>query len=141
MRNMRRLALFFACVATLLMAAACGEERQASAADITAACPNATSWVLASEHVGQEITIYGHVVETKFVQRGVEQPTYLYVGKPASEPGGVRVEIRKPNLLNFPFAPDVEYKGKTICITGVIEAVEDGILQIEAKRPSQIVVI
>ena len=138
---MKRLALFYTCAVALLLAVACGEGKQVSAADIVAACPDAISWVLASEHVGQQVTIHGRVVETKFVQRGVEQPTYLYIGQPASEPSGVRVEIRKPNLLNFPFPPDVEYKGKTICITGVVEAVEDGLLQIEAKRPSQIVVL
>ena len=141
MRNMRRLALFFACVAALLMAVACGEEKMVSAEEIAAACPEAIPWSEALDKVGQEATVHGRVVETKFVQRGVEQPTYLYIGKPASEPGGFRVEIRKPNLLNFPFPPDVEYKDKTICITGVVEAVEDGLLQIEAKRPSQIVVL
>ena len=139
--HMKRLALLCACTAALLLAVACGEERQKSAAEITAACPDATSWVLASEYVGEEITVYGHVVDAEFVQRGIEQPTYLYVGKPPTESGGIRILIRKPNLLNFPFAPEAEYKGKTLCITGTIEVADDGELQIQLRSPSEVIVV
>ena len=142
------LAAFFA------IAAACGgdggaptaeDQRPANGAvgdQITdsAPCPGALSWDQAYENVGERATVQGPVVGTRYASGSSGQPTFLNVGKPFPDNDRFTVVIWGDTRDNFPFAPEVEYDNKTICVTGLIETFE-GVPQIIADTSSDIEIV
>ncbi len=139
--------------AAALISAACADKRGeetsvmtptvAATATPTAtskSCPGAIPWDQAYEYVGDGATIEGPVVGTSYASGIRERPTFLNIGKPYPDPNRFTVVIWGDNRGNFPFAPEVEYDNKTICVTGLIETYK-GSPQIIANRPSDIEIV
>ena len=83
-------------------------------------CSAGLAWDQAIENVGDLTTVTGSVVGTRYDPDSEGQPTYLYVGKDFPEPDRFMVVIWGDARDNFPFAPEVEYNNRTICVTGRI---------------------
>jgi DNA/RNA endonuclease YhcR with UshA esterase domain len=90
----------------------------------------------ASSHVGQVATVCDTVVSPKYLSSSRSQPTFLNLDKPY--PNQVfTVVIFGSDRRKFG-APEVKYRGKRICSTGLIK-VYRGVPEIIATEPSQIV--
>lgn len=98
---------------------------------------DAISWKDAGDYVGESVTIYGPVKETKVAKSSKGQPTFIDIG--ASYPSTDRVTcvIWSENRGDFPSSPEVYYKGKNIRVTGTLYVYNGG-LNIEVSSPSQI---
>lgn len=95
------------------------------------------NWDEAFQYAGELVVICGPVVDSYFAASSNGQPTFLNIGKEYPDPDRFTALIWGRNLEAFPFDPDVYYKGKTVCIKGVIEEYE-GIFEVEVRRPDQI---
>jgi DNA/RNA endonuclease YhcR with UshA esterase domain len=88
----------------------------------------------AKDHVGETATVCGSVVSTRYATGTKGQPTFLNLDKPY--PNQVfTVLIWGENRSKFG-APESEYKGKQICVTGKI-AVYKGAPEIVVNDPQQ----
>jgi DNA/RNA endonuclease YhcR with UshA esterase domain len=88
----------------------------------------------AKDHVGETATVCGSVVSTRYAASTKGQPTFLNLDKPY--PNQVfTVLIWGENRSKFG-APESEYKGKQICVTGKI-AVYKGAPEIVVNDPQQ----
>ncbi len=102
----------------------------------------------AGAHLGEEGTVRGHVKDYQY-QSGKKGRPYILlfdVGGVVERGSGVSdmetpqtftAVIWKDDRKNFPSNFAVEYTGKTVCITGLIEDY-DGSPSIVAKDPSQL---
>ena len=97
----------------------------------------AFSWQEARSHVGERAAVKGPVVDSKYASSTNGQPTFLNVGKPYPDPARFTVLIWGENRSSFPKAPEVAYRGMTICVTGLIEEYQ-GLPEIVVDSPSQI---
>jgi micrococcal nuclease len=89
----------------------------------------------AKEHFGETATVCGEVVSTRFADSTKGQPTFLNLDKPY--PNQVfTIVVWGINRSKFG-APESDYKGKRICITGKITAYA-GLPEIVADEPKQI---
>src|SRR6266478_7894367 len=89
----------------------------------------------AKDHVGETVTVCGNVVSTRYASTTKGQPTFLNLDKPY--PNQIfTVVIWGSNRSKFG-APESEYKGKRICVTGKITEYRN-VPQIIAERPQQI---
>ena len=104
------------------------------------ACPEAMTWDQAIQNVGERATVQGPVVGTRYASGSNGQPTFLNVGRDFPNPDRFTVVIWGDTRDNFPFAPEVEYDNRTICVTGLIETFE-GVPQIIADTPSDIEIV
>ncbi len=102
-------------------------------------CDGAISWERANESVGKQVTVKGPVVETNYASQAQGQPTYLDLGKAYPDPSRFTIVIRGENRSKFTSAPEVTYKGKTICVTGVVKS-NRGIYEVEVESPASLVV-
>ncbi len=89
----------------------------------------------AKDHVEENATVCGVVVDTKFAARTKGQPTFLNLDKPYPEHiftaliwGSDRPKFGQP---------EATYKGKHICVTGTIEAYR-GVPEIVVTDPGQL---
>jgi len=98
---------------------------------------DAISWNDASRFIGQTKTVCGNVVRTTFAESTNGQPTYLDVGRAYPDPSRFSVVIWGNQRGNFPSPPETMYRGKTICVNGVINTYQ-GVAQIEVRTPAQI---
>jgi DNA/RNA endonuclease YhcR with UshA esterase domain len=106
----------------------------------TSACGFAPlSWQDAGAHVGDRATVKGAVVDANYASSSNGKPTFLNVGKPYPDPARFTVLIWGENRDSFPKAPEVAYKGRTICVTGLI-ATYQGSPEILVDSPSQITI-
>ena len=99
--------------------------------------PEPIPWDQAKYHIGERLTVYGPVASTKWATSSKGQPTFLNLGNPHPNTNRFTVVIWIENRSNFPFAPENQYAGKTISVTGLIIDYE-GVPEIEATSPSQI---
>ena len=89
----------------------------------------------AKEHFGENATVCGEVVSTRYAESSKGQPTFLNLHKPY--PNQIfTVVIWGSNRSKFK-TPEEDYKGKKICVTGKITAY-DGLPEIIADDPKQI---
>ena len=100
--------------------------------------PGAISWDEASQYVGSQKSVKGPVASTTYASKTKGQPTFLNLGQPYPN-HKFTVLIWGSNRSNFPGDPEQTYRGRTICVTGLIETYQ-GKPQIEATTPSQIVI-
>ena len=92
----------------------------------------------AKDHIGEVATVCGVVASAKYAASSPGRPTFLNLDKPY--PTQVfTVVILGENRAKFD-KPEVDYKGKTICVTGKIGSYR-GVPQVEAKEPEQIKVM
>jgi hypothetical protein len=92
-------------------------------------CQNAIWWHEARSHLGEVRTVQGTIVATRPAPDGL---AVLELGQPYPDPIGVAVMI--------PAAAAPALGGKTVCVTGRINAAE-GRPTILARDPSSIVVV
>lgn len=90
----------------------------------------------ASQHVGERRTVCGTVANADYFPLSRGEPTYLRLTAPDSPPGFTAV-IWGAARKNFASAPEREYQGKQICVTGDIALYEEKPLII-VSRPKQI---
>jgi hypothetical protein len=89
----------------------------------------------AKEHFGENVTVCGEVVSTRYADSAKGQPTFLNLDKPY--PNQVfTIVIWGSNRGKFK-NPETDYKEKKICVTGKITAY-DGLPEIIADDPKQI---
>lgn len=91
----------------------------------------------AKDHIGEVATVCGMVASTTYAASSRGRPTFLTLDKPY--PNQLfTVVIWGENRAKFG-KPEVDYKGKRICVTGKIGSCR-GVPQIEAKEQEQIMV-
>jgi DNA/RNA endonuclease YhcR with UshA esterase domain len=91
--------------------------------------------VEAKAHVGETATVCGTVASSRYAASTKGQPTFLNLDKPY--PGQVfTVLIWGENRSKFG-APEREYQGKHVCVTGKISEYR-GVAEIVADDPKQI---
>ena len=103
-------------------------------------CLDAITWDQAFGHIGELVTITGPTISTVYASESRGQPTFLNIGRTYPDPGRFTVVIWGYNRDSFPFAPEVGYHDKTICVTGLVETYK-GIPQIVADRASDIEIV
>lgn len=90
----------------------------------------------AANHVGEQQTVCGMVTSTHFASGSRGQPTFINLDRPY--PNQIfTVMIWGSDRPNFPNAPEVYYRGKGVCVTGLIKSYR-GKPEIIASRPDQI---
>jgi micrococcal nuclease len=89
----------------------------------------------AKEHIGENATVCGFVVGTRYLDRTRGEPTFLNLDK--RYPNTLfTVVIWGKNRQKFT-VPEQTYKDRTICVTGRIVE-HKGIPEMEAQDPGQI---
>jgi hypothetical protein len=89
----------------------------------------------AREHFGETATVCGEVVSARYADSTKGQPTFLNLDKPY--PNQIFTVVVWGNNRSKFGAPENEYKGKRICITGKITAYA-GLPEMVADEPKQI---
>jgi hypothetical protein len=92
------------------------------------------SWDQAQYYVGQNVTVWGPIVDVNPTDTGV----ILGMGLSGMMMGGIVIAIDSPNVQNFP--PDL-YVGQTIQITGMLMKNSSDQYQITITDPSQVKVL
>jgi endonuclease G len=89
-------------------------------------------------HIGQNVSIIGKVVSTKFLDKS--QSTFLNLDK--SFPNQYfTVTIWKDGRRNFSYKPEIELDGKYIIVTGKVELDKNGTPIINVRYESQIEIL
>ncbi len=74
----------------------------------------------AAHHIGEQVTVCGHVYGGKFQDKGSNGPTFINMG--AAYPNSpFTVVIFKNDRANFSYAPETFLDGKDICVTGKVK--------------------
>jgi len=89
----------------------------------------------AKDHVGETATVCGAVVSTRYATSTRGQPTFLNFDKPY--PNQVFTVVIWGNNRSKFGIPEVDFKGKHICVTGEITEYR-GTPQVVADSPRQI---
>lgn len=100
---------------------------------------NAIGWDEARYFEGQNVSVFGEVVDTNYASSSNGQPTFLNIGKAYPDPERFTVLFWINNRDKFPPSPEDYYLGKSICVSGYIELYE-GVPEIEITDPSQILI-
>ena len=102
-------------------------------APVTAATPLTSEE--AAGHVGETSTVCGFVASAKYATSGRGEPTFLNLDRPY--PNQLFTVLIWGSDRDAFGQPEVAYRGKRICVTGLIESYR-GKPEIIARRPSQI---
>jgi hypothetical protein len=117
------------CTAFLMLSLATCILSTSSAAQESISAKEAVS------HVGENATVCGHVASTHFASTTRGRPTFINLDEPY--PNQVfTVLIWGSERVNFG-APEVVYRNKNICATGVITSYR-GSAEMTATSPSQV---
>jgi DNA/RNA endonuclease YhcR with UshA esterase domain len=90
----------------------------------------------ASRHIGETQTVCGVVASATYAARSRGQPTFLNLDLPYPNQIFTAV-IWGSNRQKFANPPEIQYRGREICVSGVISAYR-GKAQIEVHDPSQV---
>ena len=90
----------------------------------------------AGNHVGEGATVCGEIVDTKYSTGSSGNPTFLNFDKPYPNHPFV-VVIWGKDRPNFPPNPEIFYRFKQVCVTGLIESFK-GKPEIIASDKSQL---
>jgi hypothetical protein len=121
-------------LALLLLATGCTTSSQVSG------CSGAIGWREAANNLGAFATVRGPVVDSYFASRGEGQPTFLDVGRPYPDPDRFSVVIWGRDRSNFTTPPEQTYRGRTVCVSGLIDTAS-GSPGIEVTSPTAISVV
>jgi hypothetical protein len=121
-------------VVLLTLATGCTTPAQAGG------CASAIGWREAANSVGAFATVRGPVVASYFASRGEGQPTFLDVGRPYPDPDRFSVVIWGRDRSNFTTPPEQTYRGRTVCVSGLIDTAS-GSPGIEVNSPTAISVV
>ena len=93
----------------------------------------------ASKHIGEEQTVCGVVASTKYATKSKRQPTFLNLDKPY--PNQIfTILIWGADRAKFKQPPEHFYRGKKVCVRGLIQAFK-GKPEIIVNDPSQITIV
>jgi len=101
--------------------------------------PGSISWNEAGRYVGEHGTVCGQVVSTSYRSDINGGPTWLNVGRNYPDSSRFQVVIWERHRGNFPQAPEVLYRGETICATGKIDLYR-GVAEMEVSGSGSIVI-
>jgi hypothetical protein len=104
-----------------------------------ASCPGAVRWQDARKMIGRDATIKGPVAGTYYASASSGSPTFLNLGVDYPSKRRVTVVIWIENRGRFG-RPESRYRGHYICVRGHVKSY-DGVPDIEATSPSQILVV
>ena len=89
----------------------------------------------AKDHIGEEATVCGMVVRTRYAEDSRGKPTLLNFDQPY--PNQIfTLQIWGNDRPKFD-APETAYRGKHVCVTGKISAYQN-VPEIVATQPSQV---
>jgi hypothetical protein len=103
----------------------------------SAACSGAVSWQRARSLVGQRATIRGRIVDSHFAGSSSGQPTFLNMGNAYPNPNRFTVVIWRENRGSFGGSPETRFRGRTLCVTGLVQ-MYGGVPEIIARARTQI---
>ena len=107
-------------------------------ASISIAQQESISPIDAQKYIGMEKTVCGTVASATYAVRSKGQPTFLNLDQP--HPNQIfTVVIWGSNRNKFKNPPETFFRGKRICVTGVIEDYR-GKPEIVVRSPDQIIV-
>lgn len=89
----------------------------------------------AKSHIGEQATVCGKVVSTRFAESTHGSPTFLNFDQPY--PNQVFTLLIWGNERSKFGDPETSYRGKRICVTGKISSYK-GIPEVVATVPSQV---
>ena len=101
---------------------------------------NTINWSNASPYIGEYGTVCGPVVDSHYASSSSGRPTFLNMGKTYPDAGRFTVVIWGRNRSEFPSNPEQYYRGRNICVSGLIEEYK-GVCEIEADNPDQVKVV
>ena len=110
----------------------------ASTKSAAGSCKGAVRWDRAAALVGRVATIKRPVVGAYFASDSNGAPTFLNLGLDYPNPRRFTVLIWGRDRRKFR-SPETTYRGKTICVRGLIQAYR-GNTEVFASSPSQIAV-
>lgn len=93
----------------------------------------------ALQHLEETNTVCGMIASAKYVEGSPGKPTYLNFDHPYPKQTCAAV-IAGTTRAKFKDAPETTFKGKLVCITGLITTNSRGKAEISVTDPSQIVV-
>jgi len=102
--------------------------------------PGCISCAEAQAFVGQRRCLCGPVVRANNAANSRGAPTFLDLDEKYPSPRRCEILIWGNNRANFPEPPETAYRGKRVCVTGVLVSY-NGILEIEARSQADIVEI
>lgn len=100
---------------------------------------NFISWDEATEHVGEEVTLCGPVMDSHYAEASNGQPTFLNLGEKYPNPDRFTIVIWGHDRDKFLTDPTQSYQDQEICVTGTIEEY-NGALEIIVSEPAQIII-
>jgi DNA/RNA endonuclease YhcR with UshA esterase domain len=124
----------------LLSLAACGSSGGSVTEPPAVAPPvsnQAIPWNEAGSHIGEAATIEGPVIAAVYANTSNGEPTFLNVGRDYPDPDRFTVVIWGADRGNFEPAPEDQYSGQTVRVTGTVVDYQ-GLPQIEVATPSDI---
>ena len=119
-------------------------SRRVSALSMLAFALLATSPVLAQKtltateakaHIGEQATVCGKVVSTRWAESSRGSPTFLNFDQPY--PNQIFTLVIWGNDRSKFDNPETTYRGKRVCVTGKISAFK-GVPEVAASEPAQI---
>jgi len=129
-----------------LLAVSCNGDNKGSPGNVAASasisggsCAGAIDWSQAAVNVGKQATVRGPVMGGNYAKTSNGQPTFIDVGKSYPASGRFSVLIWGSDRGKFPGSPESTYKGKPICVTGLIESYQ-GSPEIVVNSPNAIAV-
>jgi DNA/RNA endonuclease YhcR with UshA esterase domain len=90
----------------------------------------------AGEHIGQTVTVCGVVSDSRYLAESARKPTFLNFDKPFPQHTFTAV-IPNESRSKFSEPPETAFKGKRICVTGLVRTSRNK-PEIEVLEPSQI---
>jgi hypothetical protein len=91
----------------------------------------------AQQHLQATNTVCGTIMSAKYLENSKAKPTYLDFDRPYPDQTFAAV-IPQAARAKFKDAPETAFKGKNVCVTGLITANTHGKPQIIVEDPAQI---
>ncbi len=142
----RTLSAGLAVVLVTLLLAVSGATASAVGAPPTVTASHLTAqrayimWYQAKRHVGERRAVKGQVKSTSHAKSSSGRPTFINVGKKYPNKARFTIVIWGKHRANFPFKPEVKYRGKTLIATGRIRLYR-GSAEMFVKSPSAIKIV
>ena len=89
----------------------------------------------AKDHIGEQATVCGKVVSTRFAESSRGSPTFLNLDQP--DPNQVFTLVIWGSDRSKFGDPETAYRGKRICVTGKVSSFK-GVPEVIASEPSQV---
>lgn len=95
------------------------------------------SWKDAYNHIGEDVTLEGKIVDSYQATESTGSPTFLDMGASYPDDNRVTIVIWEEDLYNFDGDPEAMYMNETVEVTGTLTTY-DGVAQIEIESQDQI---